>query len=133
MIKSQLLESKSEEFFNELQLQDLKKKSMRGMVGQKQRGYSTGERTFGYTSVPIGEFRLDSKGKERPDGYKHVIDPRESAIVLRIFELYRSGSSINKIVTVLNQEGVPTRNNSSKAWSVGTVSRIVNNEKLHWK
>ena len=115
--------------FNELQLQDLKKKTMRGMVGQKQRGYSAGERTFGYTSVPVGEIRLDSKGKERPDGYKKVIDPRESAIVLRVFELYRSGSSINKIVKVLNQEGVPTRKNNSKAWSVGTVSRIVNNEK----
>ena len=115
--------------FNELQLQDLKKKTMRGMVGQKERGYSAGERTFGYTSVPVGEFRLDSKGKERPDGYKKVIDPRKSAIVLRVFELYRSGSSINKIVKVLNQEGVPTRNNNSKAWSVGTVSRIVNNEK----
>ena len=115
--------------FNELQLQDLKKKTMRGMVGQKQRGYSAGERTFGYTSVPVGEIRFDSKGRERPDGYKKVIDPRESAIVLRVFELYRNGDSINKIVKALNQEGVQTRNYKANAWSVGTVSRIVNNEK----
>ena len=74
--------------FNELQLQDLKKKTMRGLVGQKQRGFSCGERTFGYTSVPVGEIRFDKKGKERPEGYKKEIDPLESSIVLRVFELY---------------------------------------------
>ncbi len=115
--------------FNELQLQDLKKKTMRGLIGQKERGFSAGERTFGYKSVPVGEYRLDSKGNERPDGYKKEIDPRASAIVLRIFELYRSGSSINGIVKILNQENVPTPNRNTKAWSAGTVSRIVTNEK----
>jgi DNA invertase Pin-like site-specific DNA recombinase len=34
--------------FNELQLRDLKKKTLRGQIGQKQRGFSVGERTFGY-------------------------------------------------------------------------------------
>jgi hypothetical protein len=33
--------------FNELQLQDLKKKTLRGQMGQKQRGFAVGERTFG--------------------------------------------------------------------------------------
>ncbi len=115
--------------FNELQLQDLKKKTMRGMIGQKQRGFSAGERTFGYTSIPVGDIHLDSKGKERPEGYRKVIDPRESAIVLRVFEHYRNGCSINQIVKIFNQESVPTPKNNTKAWSAGTVSRIINNEK----
>ena len=115
--------------FNELQLQDLKKKTMRGLVGQKQRGFSCGERTFGYTSVPVGEIRFDKKGKERPEGYKKEIDPLESSIVLRVFELYRDGNSINKIVNILNQEGVPTRNNFSKCWSLATIGRMLDNEK----
>lgn len=34
--------------FNELQLQDLRKKTLRGLMGQKRRGFSVGERTFGY-------------------------------------------------------------------------------------
>ena len=115
--------------FNELQLQDLKKKTMRGLVGQKQRGFSCGERTFGYTSIPVGEIRFDKKGKERPEGYKKEIDPRESEIVLRVFELYRDGNSINQIVKILNQEGVPTRNNLSKCWSLATIGRMLDNEK----
>jgi hypothetical protein len=34
--------------FNELQLRDLKKKTLRGQKGQKERGFFVGERTFGY-------------------------------------------------------------------------------------
>src|SRR5262245_25590457 len=37
--------------FNELQLRDLKKKTLRGQMGQKQRGFIAGEATFGYRSV----------------------------------------------------------------------------------
>ena len=62
--------------FNELQLLDLKKKTFRGQSGQKQRGFIAGEATFGYRSVPVGEMRLDKKGRPRPDGYKMTIEPR---------------------------------------------------------
>ena len=40
--------------FNELQLRDLRKKTLRGQLGQKERGFTVGERTFGYKSVPVG-------------------------------------------------------------------------------
>jgi len=46
--------------FNELQLRDLKKKTLRGQMGQKQRGFSVGERTFGYKPVPVGTIQMDS-------------------------------------------------------------------------
>ena len=71
--------------FNELQLRDLKKKTLRGQIGQKERGLFVGEKTFGYRSVPVGEMRMDKKGRARPEGYKMEIEPKEAAIVLRIF------------------------------------------------
>ena len=119
--------------FNELQLRDLKKKTMRGLIGQKKRGFSVGERTMGYKSVPIGEVKIDKKGKARPEGYKIEVDPQEAAIVVRIFEDYKAGSSINKIVKSLNEEGVPGRNKVSGTWSPGTISRILDNEKYSGK
>jgi DNA invertase Pin-like site-specific DNA recombinase len=54
--------------FNELQLRDLKKKTLRGQMGQKARGFSVGERTFGYKSVPVGTIQMDKKGRPRPEG-----------------------------------------------------------------
>ena len=56
--------------FNELQLQDLKEKTLRGLIGQKRRGFSVGERTFGYKSLPYGEIVIDKKGNPKPEGYK---------------------------------------------------------------
>ncbi len=120
--------------FNELQLQDLKKKTLRGQIGQKQRGFSVGEHTYGYTSVPVGATRLDKKGRPRPEGYKFEIEPREAAVVLRIFNTYAAGLSIIRIVRMLNEEAVPGRIRSTKGWSPATVSRLVDNEKYigHW-
>jgi site-specific DNA recombinase len=115
--------------FNELQLQDLRKKTLRGLMGQKERGFSVGERTFGYKSVPVGEIRMDKKGRPRPDGYRMVIEPREASVVLRIFQEFADGHSQTRIVRRLNEEGVPGRFRSNKGWSPGTVHRILRNPK----
>jgi DNA invertase Pin-like site-specific DNA recombinase len=93
--------------FNELQLRDLKTKTLRGQRGQKERGFFVGERTFGYRSVPVGEMRMDKKGRPRPDGDKMEIEPKEAATVLRIFTAYGSGDPLTKIVRTLNEENVP--------------------------
>jgi site-specific DNA recombinase len=115
--------------FNELQLRDLKKKTLRGQLGQKQRGFSVGERTYGYRSVPFGTIRMDKKGRPRPEGYKMEIEPREAAIVLRIFKAYADGLSLTRIVRTLNEEQVPGRMRAGKGWSPATVSRLLDNEK----
>src|SRR5207237_1902237 len=115
--------------FNELQLRDLKKKTLRGQIGQKQRGFSVGERTYGYTSIPAGATRMDKKGRPRPEGYKLEIEPREATLVLRIFKAYAEGVSLTRIVRMLNEERVPGRIRSSKGWSPATVSRLLDNEK----
>jgi len=115
--------------FNELQLRDLKKKTLRGQMGQKERGFSVGERTFGYKSVPVGTIRMDKKGRPRPEGYRMEIEPREAAIVLRIFKAYADGLSLTRIVRMLNEEEVRARMRSAKGWSPATVSRLLDNEK----
>ncbi len=115
--------------FNELQLRDLKKKTLRGQIGQKHRGYCVGEATYGYRSVPVGEIRMDKKGRPRPDGYKMEIDAREAAVVLRIFKAYADGVSLTRVVQMLNEEAVPGRIRSKKGWSPATVSRILDREK----
>lgn len=35
---------------------------MRGLEGQRLRGYSTGESVYGYKSCPVGELKLSKKG-----------------------------------------------------------------------
>jgi len=67
--------------FNELQLEDLRKKTLRGQLGQKQRGFTVGEATFGYKSQPVGEVRIDKKGRPRPEGYRMAVDPGEAAVL----------------------------------------------------
>ena len=110
--------------FNELQLRDLKKKTLRGQIGQKRRGFSVGERTYGYKSVPVGTIQMDKKGRPRPEGYKMEVEPREAAQVLRIFKAYADGCSLTRIVRTLNEESIPGRIRTSKGWSPATVSRL---------
>ena len=121
------LDSNDEEA--ELQLRDLKQKTLRGQLGQKRRGFSVGERTFGYKSIPVGTIHMDKKGRPRPEGYKMEVEPREAAQVLRIFKAYADGHSLTRIVRTLNEQGVPGRIRASKGWSPATVSRFLDNEK----
>jgi site-specific DNA recombinase len=115
--------------FNELQLRDLKKKTLRGQIGQKERGFFVGEKTFGYRSVPVGEMRMDKNGRPRPEGYTMEIEPKEAAVILRIFTSYTDGISLTQIVKTLNEESVPGSIRTAKGWSPATISRILDNEK----
>ncbi len=115
--------------FNELQLRDLKKKTLRGQMGQKERGFFVGEKTFGYRSIPIGEMRMDKKGRPRPDGYYMEIEPKQAAVVLRIFTMYADGQLLTQIVKTFNEENVPGSIRASKGWSPATISRILDNDK----
>jgi len=65
---------------NELYLDDLRKKTMRGLEGQKLRGFSTGERVFGYYTKPVGELKLNKKGQAKYEGKIHKINPEEAVI-----------------------------------------------------
>jgi len=115
--------------FNQLALQDLKKKTLRGQIGQLERGYFVGGRTFGYRSVAHGDVRLDKKGRERPEGYKMEIEPSQAAIVLRVFKEFADGKSQTAIVKTLNKEGVSGPSKHGSKWSPGTIHRMLTNEK----
>jgi DNA invertase Pin-like site-specific DNA recombinase len=114
--------------FNELQLLDLRKKTLRGQIGQKERGFTVGEATFGYRSVPVGATRIDKKGGPRPEGYRMVIDPAEASVVLQVFQDYADGRSQSWIARRLNERLVRGRRRS-RGWSPATVHRMLRNEK----
>ena len=114
---------------NELYLDDLREKTLRGQLGQKARGFSVGEATYGYRSEPVGEMRTDRRGRPRPDGYRMVIHAPEARIVRTIFTDFTRGVSIKAIVRRLNRDGVQGRRRSSGGWTPSTVSRILRNEK----
>jgi DNA invertase Pin-like site-specific DNA recombinase len=84
---------------NELYLDDLRKKTMRGLEGQKLRGFSAGERVYGYSSLPSGEIRLRS-GTLKHEGMIHQINLDEASVVQRIFKEFSEHKSINKIVRI---------------------------------
>src|SRR5438552_9007374 len=114
---------------NELYLDDLREKTLRGQLGQKIRGFTVGEATYGYRSQPVGEMRTDRRGRPRPDGYRMVIDAGEATVVRRIFQDFADGVGIKAIVKALNAEGVQGRRKLARGWTPSTVSRILKNEK----
>ena len=115
--------------FNQLQLEDLKKKTLRGQMGQKERGFFVGEKTFGYRSVSVGEIKMDKKGRPRPEGYRMEIEPTQAALVLRIFKEFADGKSQTAIVKFLNEEGVLGPFKQGSKWSPSTIHRLLTNEK----
>lgn len=114
---------------NELLLDDLREKTLRGQKGQKARGFSVGEATFGYRSEPVGEMRIDRRGRPRPEGYRMRPYPPEAETVRAIFRAFADGTSIKAIVADLNARGVSGRHGVGRRWSPSTVSRILKNEK----
>ena len=114
---------------NQLHLADLRKKTLRGLLGQKRRGFSVGERTFGYRSKPVGERRVDRSGRVRYDGHDQEVGPAEAAVVRRIFEEYAAGVSVGAVVGKFNSEGVEHAIRNARGWSVSSVYRILRNVK----
>ena len=114
---------------NEIYLDDLKKKTIRGLEGQKLRGFSTGESVYGYKSHPVGELRLNKKGQPKYEGMIHKIFEEEATIVRRMFKEFTNGKSINAITKKLNEDNIPTRKKLSGGWNTSTISRILKSEK----
>ena len=116
-------------FINELYLDDLRKKTMRGLEGQKLRGFSAGENVYGYRTQPVGELRLNKKGRPKYDGMVHKINPDEVDIVKRVYKEFIDGKSIGKIASSLNADKIPTKRGLVGGWNVSTLTQILKNEK----
>lgn len=102
---------------------------MRGLEGQRLRGFSTGENVYGYKSCPVGELKINSKGQPKYEGKIHKIQEEEAIIVRRIYKEFIEGKSIHAIVLGFNEDKLATKKNRFSGWANSTVSRILKNEK----
>ena len=100
---------------------ELGHKTHRGMQGLALRGYHTGGRRFGYTSVTAEDrsARLE-------------VNPQEAEIIRRIYCLYaESAFSMKRIAHTLNAEGVPSpqpqKGRFNRSWCVSSVRHILLN------
>lgn len=120
---------------NELYLDDLKARIVRGLKGQFMRGYSTGGRIFGYKTKQILDPSgvQDKFGRPKRLGCEVLVDEVQAKVVKRIFELKASGLGYKAIAKLLNADGIPSPHagcgSSSGLWSPATVTGILKNRK----
>lgn len=116
---------------NEIFLDDLKAKIVRGLKGQVSRGYSAGGRVYGYDYEPeyFESGEKDKFGRPKRHGVRVVVNDEQAEMIRRIFKLYASGMGYKSIASVLNEEGVPSphagRGSRSGYWSRSTVHSIL--------
>lgn len=112
---------------NEIFLDDLKAKIVRGLKGQVLRGYSAGGRVYGYDTKPdwIEPEQYDKFGRRRRHGVRVVINPVEASVVVRIFNLYAQGIGYRHIASTLNAEQIESPHSGcghrSGYWQSSTV------------
>jgi site-specific DNA recombinase len=98
---------------NELYLDDLRKKTHRGLRGQFERGFAAGGRTYGYSS------------EETEGGHRIVINEEQAQHVRWIYEQMAAGATLRSIVYGLNARGVPSPRGGG--WA---ASALVGNAKM---
>jgi site-specific DNA recombinase len=117
-----------------LYLEDLAKKTFRGVEQLALNGLHTGGRVFGYRRVPIeSSTQRDSHGRPIIAGVKLEVDPNQAATVRRIFERYAAGDSMKRIAIHLNGEGIasplPQKGRVSQSWCPSSIRHILYNER----
>lgn len=98
---------------NALFLQDLAKKTHRGLRGRVEKGFSAGAVGYGYRMVR----RLSSEG-ELVRGEREI-DPGEARVIERIFAAFAAGKSAGAIARDLNADGVAGP--AGKPWRDTTI------------
>ncbi|MFH1374370.1 MAG: recombinase family protein [bacterium] len=120
---------------NEMFLDDLKAKVIRGLKGQVLRGYSAGGRVYGYNTKQILDpsGATDKFGRPKRIGCEITIYQEQARIVQEIFNLSKSGFGCRSIAESLNQRKVPSPHASvagrSGYWGRGTVYSILHQRK----
>jgi|APLak6261679142_1056127.scaffolds.fasta_scaffold00004_20 DNA invertase Pin-like site-specific DNA recombinase len=117
---------------NEMYITDLAHKTREGQVGQAQRGFATGGKTFGYrtqsTPKQAGE-------RDRKRNSVISIDEEQAKVVRRIFALLRDGKPIETIVRILNNEGAASPDPGQRGerrprgWTYSSLRALARNPK----
>jgi site-specific DNA recombinase len=99
-----------------------------------QNGHVVGGRLFGYWNKKVDK-GTDAHGNKLYSHTERRIEPKEAAIVRRIFQLYASGLGGKAIAKRLNNEGAqapkpfvrkdPTKVQPVRGWSPATVRAIL--------
>ena len=114
-------------------LKDLANKVRRGqegcVLGDK---YIAGGRCYGYENVPDEDpTRPGDYGRAFVRGVMRRVNSKEKPIVERIFQMYETGFSFDKIAKSLRADGVPAprppRKNSVRGWSADGISAMLRN------
>jgi len=122
---------------NELYLDDLRDRTLRGLHGRFARGLHTGGRIYGYHSEPMMDpsGRTDATGQPLVLGTALAVEPIEARTVRHIFEWFAGGVSLRAIAHRLNAEQIPfpaeptRRGAKRKGWASSAVRVILLNEK----
>jgi site-specific DNA recombinase len=117
-----------------LYLEELAKKTFRGVEQLALNGLHTGGRVFGYRRVPIeSSTERDSHGRPVISGVRLAADSDQAATGRRIFERYAAGHSLKRIAVDLNTEGVlspqPQKGRIVQSWCPSSVRHILHNER----
>jgi DNA invertase Pin-like site-specific DNA recombinase len=109
-----------------LYLEELAKKTFRGVEQLALNGLHTGGRVFGYSRVPIeSSTERDSHGRPVISGVRLAVDPDQAATVRRIFERYAAGHSLKRVAVDLNTEGVlspqPQKGRIAQSWCPSSI------------
>ena len=112
----------------------LGEKVHRGQEGRALNGMQPGGRCFGYRNVPIEDrTRMGKYGRAAVNGVKLEIDENQSAIVVRVFQMYADGNSLARIAKILNAEKVeapqPPRTRQIRAWHPTAIREMLRNER----
>jgi len=106
----------------------LGQKVRRGLEGRVLNGYNAGGPCYDYRNAP----EMDHYGKHEI-GVRLEIIPEQAEVVHRIFQLYASGLSLQKVAKVLRAADVlaprPGGKGSVRGWSAAGIAHILRNKK----
>jgi len=107
-------------------LEGLRARTHRGLKGKALKGYHTGGKRYGYCRIHIEHpTRKDRYGRPAIDHVELEIDPKESAVVERIYTERASGALFTSIARKLNAEKIPAPNGG--IWVFTSVREILRN------
>ena len=114
-------------FASEMEREKASQRTHDAMLRKARAGHVVGGKVFGYDNVDVsGEPGLD--GKSHRQCVVRRINPREAAIVRRIFEGYASGIGLTRLAKTFNNEKVPPPRRGIHGWAPSAIREMLRRE-----